>query len=84
MSERFHFVKHPYSDNFDEYNDYDNGDTSGEFDHESYWGPGPVFATCVGGTFNVYSEGGEVLIIVKKTKWKEIFNIIIIISTLPA
>merc|ERR1711971_787794 len=31
----------------------------GEFDHESYWGPGPVFATCVGGAFNVYSEGGE-------------------------
>ena len=66
MSERFHFPKNPSSNNVDDYNDYDDGDISGEFDHESYWGPGPVFATCVGGAFNVYSEGGEVFIIIIK------------------
>jgi len=31
----------------------------GEFEHESYWGSGPVFATCDGGAFTVSSEGGE-------------------------
>ena len=33
---------------------------SGEFEHESYWGSGPVFASCDGGVFSVSSEGGEV------------------------
>jgi len=31
----------------------------GEFDHESYWGAGPVFASCDGGAFTVSSDGGE-------------------------
>ena len=34
----------------------------GEFDHESYWGAGPVFAACDGGAFTVSSDGGEVFL----------------------
>ena len=64
---------------YDDYDDYSDGAVSGEFDHESYWGPGPVFATCDGGAFTVSSQGGEVLIIIK-AKWTETFNIIIIMN----
>jgi len=31
----------------------------GEFDHEAYWGSGPIFATCEKGAFDVSSEAGE-------------------------
>ena len=37
-------------------------DIEGEFDHEAYWGSGPIFATCEGGAFDVSSEAGEVAI----------------------
>ena len=37
-------------------------DIEGEFDHEAYWGAGPIFATCEGGAFDVSSEAGEVAI----------------------
>ena len=46
----------------DNCNDCDDCYISGEFEHESYWGSGPVFATCDGGAFTVSSEGGEVFI----------------------
>ena len=34
----------------------------GEFDHESYWGAGPVFASCDREAFSVSSDGGEVFL----------------------
>ena len=37
-------------------------DIKGEFDHEAYWGSGPIFATCEGAAFDVSSEAGEVAI----------------------
>ena len=37
-------------------------DIEGEFDHEAYWGSGPIFATCEGAAFDVSSEAGEVAI----------------------